>query len=256
MNEQGFHVTAYDPFSAPVRPSEKFRIITCFAVVEHSPRPLDTFAEMASLLEDDGCMIIGQPLQPADIEAIRCNWWYISPRNGHVSAYTDRAFALIAKKLGLNFYRGNPWHIFTKGDPQHWDDVAKRFGQPLYFLMLGASQDGPFFPPEGAAAERFQWTSARTVQWREEVGVGPGLVFQVVIPYAREPRPGFANECSIVINGTACSVEVRDSVLLAESPLTGGHEVAITLEMPELVPARGRGIGLGLRILRPAYQIA
>lgn len=257
MNDKGFRVTAYDPFSAPLRPTGKFRIITCFEVVEHSPSPIDTFAEMAALLEDDGCMIVGQPFQPADIDAIRCSWWYISPRNGHVSAYTDRTFALIARKFGMNFYRGKVWHVFIKGDSDHWDKIAMRLGQPLRSLTLGASKDGPFLPPEGAAAERFQWTNDRTVTWHQAVSVAPGLVCQIVIPFARQPRPGFANECSIVVNGTGCPVEVRgDSILLAESP-AAAPEIAVTLQMPELVPVRGQGsIGLALRVLPPAYQIA
>jgi len=81
LNERGFNVRSYDPFANPERPRGKFAIILCLQVVEHSPDPKKLFADMRSLLERDGCMVFSQSLQPADIEAIRCNWWFISPRN-------------------------------------------------------------------------------------------------------------------------------------------------------------------------------
>ncbi len=253
MNEKGFRVTAYDPFSVPERPAGRFPIITCFAVVEHSPHPLDMFAEMTALLDEDGFMIVGQPFQPPDIEAIRCNWWYISPRNGHVSAYTDQAFAFIAQLNGLTLYRGKAWHVFTKGKSGRWHELAKRLGQPWRSFALGATKDGPFLPPEGLEAERFQWTNDRTVTWRRQAAASPDLTCQIAIPFAREPRQGFAKECSIVVNETALPVEVRNSTLLAEAPLPDGRDVAVMLQMPELVAIHDHRVGLGLRILSSAY---
>lgn len=256
MNDKGFRAAAYDPFTAPERPTGRFSIITCFAVVEHLPRPLDAFADMAALLDDDGLMIIGQPFQPPDIDAIRCNWWYISPRNGHVSAYTDQAFAFIARKYGLTFHRSKVWHAFTKGKSGRWQEIAKRLGQPWRSLALGSKANGPFLPPEGMEADRFQWTNDRTVTWHRQVAATPDLICQIAIPFAREPRPGFAKECSIAVNETTFPVEIRNSTLVAEAPLADMRDVAVTLQMPELVAIGNHQVGLGLRMLSSAFAAA
>ena len=107
MAHFGFpHVASYDPFSMPVRPIGKFDIITCSEVIEHSPFPLLLLEDMRSMLADEGCIVFSETLQPPDIARLRCNWWYAAPRNGHVSAFTDRTFAIMADQCGLIFHRG------------------------------------------------------------------------------------------------------------------------------------------------------
>jgi 2-polyprenyl-3-methyl-5-hydroxy-6-metoxy-1,4-benzoquinol methylase len=65
MAQLGFpHVASYDPFSMPVRPIGKFDVITCSEVIEHSPFPLRTLADMRSMLADEGCIVLSETLQP------------------------------------------------------------------------------------------------------------------------------------------------------------------------------------------------
>ena len=48
---QGFSATTYDPFSGfNERPSRRFDVITCFEVMEHTPFPARTAAEMCNCL--------------------------------------------------------------------------------------------------------------------------------------------------------------------------------------------------------------
>ncbi len=101
MREHGFaHVDGYDPFAQPVRPEGRYDLITCLEVIEHSPRPVETLAEMAELLTDDGCILLGESLQPNNIFEARCSWWYAAPRNGHCSTFADRTLAYLAKGRG------------------------------------------------------------------------------------------------------------------------------------------------------------
>ncbi len=114
MREYGFHfIASYDPFSNPDRPEGLFDLVTAFEVVEHSPRPLDTFREMKDFLTADGAIVISQTTQPENIDDIRCSWWYAGPRNGHVTTYSDITFSVIAEKLSLRYQRGGGTFAFT-----------------------------------------------------------------------------------------------------------------------------------------------
>jgi Methyltransferase domain len=115
MAEQGFSaVENYDPIASPTRPVGKFDIITCFEVMEHSPDPLGTLRDMASLLTPGGVVVVGTLLQPPEIGSVRTNWWYAAPRNGHLSLYSDHALAVAAGRACLRFHPGER-HFLTSG---------------------------------------------------------------------------------------------------------------------------------------------
>jgi SAM-dependent methyltransferase len=115
LRDAGFkHVANFDPFSEPIRPAGRFDVITCFEVIEHSPTPVQTMNELASLLAEDGCIILGESLQPPDIASLRCGWWYCMPRNGHISFYTDRALVKLAALSDLLFHPGGGLHAFSR----------------------------------------------------------------------------------------------------------------------------------------------
>jgi 2-polyprenyl-6-hydroxyphenyl methylase/3-demethylubiquinone-9 3-methyltransferase len=42
-------------------------------------------------------------MQPANIDAIKTNWWYIGPRNGHVSIYSEASLQHLATQAGYQF---------------------------------------------------------------------------------------------------------------------------------------------------------
>ena len=118
MADLGFrNVESYDPFSIPTRPSGRFDIVTCTEVIEHSPTPLASLQDMRSLLMDHACIVLGETLQPTDIASVRGNWWYVAPRNGHVSTFADRTLAAVAAQLGLIFHRGAGHHILRTLGP-------------------------------------------------------------------------------------------------------------------------------------------
>ena len=102
LREQQFCATTYDPFSSfDKMPSEKFDLITCFEVMEHVPFPKETVATMVSLLKHQGAILFSTLLQPASFEALGLNWWYASPRNGHVSLYSTPSLAHLFKHHGM-----------------------------------------------------------------------------------------------------------------------------------------------------------
>ena len=98
-----FEVDAYDPFVArhANRPQRRYDCIVSFEVLEHSPQPAQTIAEMNDLLTENGVIILSTLLQPADIDQQRLNWWYAGPRNGHVSLYSLASLLKLVEPFGF-----------------------------------------------------------------------------------------------------------------------------------------------------------
>jgi SAM-dependent methyltransferase len=102
LRDQKFSATTYDPFSSfDEMPTEKFDLITCFEVMEHVPFPKDTVATMVAMLKSEGAILFSTLLQPASFEKLGLNWWYASPRNGHVSLYSISSLAHLFKHHGM-----------------------------------------------------------------------------------------------------------------------------------------------------------
>lgn len=122
------HAETYDPFVPchSTRPDNRYDLITCFEVAEHSTDPAATFADMSRLLATTGLILFSTLLQPADIDQQGLGWWYAGPRNGHVSLHTKESLEAIARPLGLHlasFHDG--LHVLCRGIP----DFARHFLQ-------------------------------------------------------------------------------------------------------------------------------
>lgn len=102
LREQGFRASTYDPFSSFNQiPEERFDLITCFEVMEHVPSPEKTVAEMVGLLKKPGAILFSTLVLPANFDQMGLNWWYASPRNGHISLYSTASLALLFKPYGM-----------------------------------------------------------------------------------------------------------------------------------------------------------
>ncbi len=105
LNAEGFAVRNFDPFSAEDDrlPSDSFNLVTSFEVLEHTPTPPLTCETMRRLVKEDGMILFSTLVQPPTIETERLGWWYIGPRNGHISIYSKRSLELLWSKLGFRF---------------------------------------------------------------------------------------------------------------------------------------------------------
>jgi hypothetical protein len=244
MRAAGFkHITNFDPFSDPVRPSGRFDIITCFEVIEHSPTPLDTLLDIASLLNDDGCVVLGESLQPPDIDVIRCNWWYCMPRNGHISLYTDRALALLATRSGLLFHPGKGMHAFSRPVTGRFADLACRTSPPLLPVSLGAPQPmnkSEATKPQWHGVESFsggptRWTAEADISWSVAVPPAKSVIVRIRVPFAVEVRSGFAAECRLIVDGVEKTTSVSDRSIVAEVSVEGRTNIDVILRTPPVV---------------------
>lgn len=106
LGEAGFaSADTYDPLVAEFStlPSKRYPLICSFETLEHTPDPRATIREMSALLADPGMIIFSTLLQPPNFESKRLGWWYVGPRNGHVSLFSRKALELAWRKEGLRY---------------------------------------------------------------------------------------------------------------------------------------------------------
>jgi len=114
-------VANYDPLNPDfdVLPSGPVDVIFSAEVVEHMPWPRVFVDDWAASLAELGCVIFSTKLQPSDIDVVRGDWWYLGPRNGHVSIFSDHSLRKLCSLAGLSFESlTEDWHIAYK-DPRH-----------------------------------------------------------------------------------------------------------------------------------------
>ncbi len=259
-------VESYDPFSSPERPERTFDLLTCFEVLEHTPSPAATLADMKSLLGEGGCIVFSTGIQPPNIGELRGSWWYVAPRNGHVSIYSLEALALLGQSVGLTLYAGKEGLAFATARPTPASRaLLASVGRPFRFLQLtapeGAENGGPqpaareseWHGMEGAGPARFRWTRRKEVQWQFDPGPDGPCRIKISIPFRMEVEGGFADQCQLVIGSKTAPLLRQGSRLLAmmdiEEP-TGGVVNLITplprrpSELRQVPDARRLGLAI------------
>jgi 2-polyprenyl-3-methyl-5-hydroxy-6-metoxy-1,4-benzoquinol methylase len=102
LRDLGFkNVLSYDPFNSNYNspPTGTFDLVICFEVMEHTPTPRQTVNDILRFLQEPGLVLFSTLFQPGNISEIGTNWWYIAPRNGHVSLFTAAAMtSLLAEQ--------------------------------------------------------------------------------------------------------------------------------------------------------------
>ena len=252
MAGHGFaNITNYDPFSSPARPEGQFSVITCFEVIEHTVSPRACLQDMASFLAPGGCIVFSQPLQPADIEVIRGNWWYIAPRNGHASIFTADALARLGADCGLVFHCGDWLHGFAPADATETScDILARIGSPFASLRLDAPLDAASQVPlrvpqadawhglEQDAGFRYRWTCQDRITWNGVLPEVHPLRLRIAVPFLNQARDGFAKACTIEVGGEVLATAVHGTELVAETTLSGPVENTVVLHTPAPVSPR------------------
>ncbi len=92
----------YDPFVAEFAtpPQGSFNLVTCFETLEHMPDPIAGIGAIVAHLEEPGLVLYSTLVQPADFETLGLKWWYVGPRNGHVSMFSREALVLAWRRHG------------------------------------------------------------------------------------------------------------------------------------------------------------
>jgi hypothetical protein len=120
MRDKGFDFYSTDKycknlFASSFEPEANFKADALFAfeVLEHIEDPLSFSTDIFSQY---GCKtIVFSTLTFSNDQIPSQDWWYYAFETGqHITFYQPRTLALIAKKLGCNYYMISPeMHIFT-----------------------------------------------------------------------------------------------------------------------------------------------
>lgn len=134
MSEKGFSFDCCDPyFGDPITSSHQYDLVTSFEVFEHSLNPQKTLGAALEFLNLDGVLLFSTALQPRPVTP---NWWYIGPRNGHVSLFSERSMAVLTRAYGVHYLSLDGWlHlIFRNYNSQIMKDILDLhdINAPLY----------------------------------------------------------------------------------------------------------------------------
>ena len=110
LRAAGFDGVSWDPLSdgRAARPDGRFGLITCFDVLEHAPDPHAAAREIAELLAPGGMVLFSTLVQPAEFGALGVGWWYVGPRNGHVSVSSGEALRRLWAAQGMALHSFGP----------------------------------------------------------------------------------------------------------------------------------------------------
>ncbi len=130
LRDQDFQSITYDPFynkETNIENLGKFDLITAYEVFEHVPNVDKLMSDLSSLLNDDGIILFSTLLSDGQIEKNkRIQWWYASPRNGHISLFSKKSLSILANNSGFtlgSFSTG--LHAMWKIVPQWANHIIK-----------------------------------------------------------------------------------------------------------------------------------
>ncbi|WP_350333030.1 class I SAM-dependent methyltransferase [Coralliovum pocilloporae] len=94
LRRAGYDAEGYDPYFGDWAdvPERRFDCILCVEVLEHLAEPLALPPILERLLKPGGTIILTTLLTDY---ATQSNNWYLSPRNGHVGAHSEKSLAML-----------------------------------------------------------------------------------------------------------------------------------------------------------------
>lgn len=113
--QTGTKAISFDPYYGQHSlPMTEVDIVTAFEVIEHVPDTQSVFNIMSHYLKPDGIILFSTLLKP---QTLLADWWYASPRNGHISFHTPGSLEHVMDKVGLvvrTSVAGDGVHIAAK----------------------------------------------------------------------------------------------------------------------------------------------
>ena len=129
LRTNGFkEAVTYDPMvpEHSLPPAGKFDLVTCFETLEHLPDPVAGIGKIIEFVADPGAVFYSTLTQPDDFDQLGMSWWYVGPRNGHVSIFTKQALATAWGKYGFKTASFNAGaHLAFRTLPESWGAMAQ-----------------------------------------------------------------------------------------------------------------------------------
>lgn len=210
----------YDPFGENnILPTKKFDIVLSFEVVEHSPDPEYTFEQILNLVKDNGVAIIGQSMQPKNIDDIRGGWWYLAPRNGHITFYSHKTMLDYAKSKGIKYRDAGGWIVLYRGNlPSEIQRVLDFMPERSKYIKAGAPFDDLVYSQWHALEDRknepFRWTAEKEVSLGDYFLIAGTNI--ISINYRIKIEQDFSEICYLRVNSEFFPVRDRGEELFVE----------------------------------------
>lgn len=130
LREKGYRAETFDPFSEHAIPTDvKAHIVTAYEVIEHSVQQAKVLDDLLSFLDDQGVVLFSTLLQPDDFDKIGLSWWYVAPRNGHVSIHSSQSLDLLFHSRGMT--------VFSINEDTHFAYRDKSSPLATYLIEVG-----------------------------------------------------------------------------------------------------------------------
>lgn len=122
LKETGWNSVGFEKFdetSYKPKKDETFDLITVYEVFEHCTDPHELMRSLTEPLATEGVIIFTTYISNKHLLNDKSlSWWYISPRNGHISIFSQQSLALLAKEYKLSFGSLSEFtHVFWRGIP-------------------------------------------------------------------------------------------------------------------------------------------
>ena len=104
LREDGWDSASWDPFFDPDSSLDgrKFDLITAFEVFEHAPDPHAMMRQLVSAANEGAFVYFSTFTHDRAVKADqRIDWWYVAPRNGHVSIFSRYSLSLLGDRYGF-----------------------------------------------------------------------------------------------------------------------------------------------------------
>lgn len=107
LKEDGWDSETYDPFpstSTTIKDLGKFNLITAYEVFEHVPDVNVLMKNLTDVMSTECLILFSTLVSDGNIKTNnRINWWYASPRNGHISLFSKQSLIVLGSRYNLNF---------------------------------------------------------------------------------------------------------------------------------------------------------
>ena len=107
LRDKGIAAISWDPMREEAQPVQsRFDLVTCFEVFEHTATPRSTAENALTFLDHKGVLLFStlaiDTLTPRD-----AGFWYIAPRNGHITLYSPKSLQALFAPLDCNVHHFN-----------------------------------------------------------------------------------------------------------------------------------------------------
>ena len=134
LKQDGWDSETYDPFPSNnklLSDLGKYNLITAFEVFEHVPDINLLMKNLTEIMTSDCLVLFSTLVSDGNIKKNRrIDWWYASPRNGHINLFSKQSLMLLGSKNALSFSSfSNGFHCYSNQVP-HWANHIKQFINP------------------------------------------------------------------------------------------------------------------------------